>query len=210
MKAKRKEKSEEQKQPLQENSELKELHEQIDNLQREKEELFERLQRVSADYANFQKRAPKQIADSIAYEKENIIKTLIPALDNFEHTLQNAHSVENVDDIIKGVRIIYDQMLDILKSHGVEQIKAAGEKFDPTLHQAMLQRAEADKEIGIVLEEFQKGYKLNGRVIRPSKVIVNKLQSEQAVQQPPEEQTGLPEEVGDLQEQKDDETTDTE
>jgi molecular chaperone GrpE len=210
MKPRRKEKSEEQKELSPKDSELKELDEKIDALQKEKDELFGRLQRVSADYANYQKRSAKQIADTIAYEKEKIIKTLLPVLDNFEHTLQNIDSAENADDIVKGVRIIYDQMLDTLKLHDVEQIKATGEKFDPALHQAILQRAEADKEIDIVLEEFQKGYKLNGRVIRPSKVIVNKLQSEQAVQQPPEEQTALPEEAGDLQEQKDDETTDTE
>ncbi len=118
--------------------------------------LFAQYQRVSADYANFQKRVPKQIADTICYEKEKIIKTLLPALDNFEHTLQNTDSVENADVFVKGVRIIYDQMLDILKSHGVEQIKAPGENFDPALHEAMMQKTEPEKENNIVLEEFQK------------------------------------------------------
>jgi len=150
------------------------LGEQIAELQKEKEELFAQLQRVSADYANYQKRAPKQIADMVAYEKEKIIRTLLPALDNFEHTLQNAESAEEVESFARGVKIVYDQMLDILKSHGVEVIEAVGEKFDPALHQAMMQREEADKGEGAVLEEFQKGYTLNGRVIRPSKVIVNK------------------------------------
>ena len=164
-------------------NDLDKLRQQIDNLQKEKDELFGKLQRVSADYANFQKRVPKQIADTICYEREKIIKTLLPALDNFEHTLQNAHSAENVDVLIKGVQIIYDQMLDILKSHGVEQIKALGEKFEPALHQAMMQQAKPEQEENIVLEEFQKGYKLNGRVIRPTKVIVNKLPSEETTQQ---------------------------
>ena len=151
--------------------------------------LHEKLLRVSADYANFQKRAPKQISDTIAYEKEKIIKTLLPALDNFEHTLQNEQSVENAEAFVKGVRIIYDQMLDILKSHGVEQIQALREKFDPALHEAMLQKAEPEQQDNLVLEEFQKGYKLNGRVIRPSKVIVNKLPAEEieeAEQEPQE------------------------
>ncbi|MHC4531414.1 MAG: nucleotide exchange factor GrpE [Planctomycetota bacterium] len=154
------------------------LEHQLAELEKEKAELFEKLQRVSADYANFQKRSVKQVTDDIAYEKEKIIKSLLPALDNFEHTLANAGSAEDVEVFVKGVRIIYDQMLDILKSHNVEQIKAAGEKFDPSLHQAMMQRAEQDKEEGTVLEEFQKGYTLNGRVIRPSKVIVNKPQEQ--------------------------------
>lgn len=163
-----------------------EFREQIDALQKEKDELFEKLQRVSADYANFQKRAPKQIADSIAYEKEMIIKTLLPALDNFEHTVQNAASAENVEVLVKGIRIIYDQMLDILKLHGVEQIKSLGEKFDPSLHRAMMKKAEEGQEEDVVLEEFQKGYKLNGRVIRPSNVVVNKFPSEDP--EPPDEE----------------------
>ena len=69
-----------------------ELRQNLEGLQKEKDELFGKLQRVSADYANFQKRVPKQIADTICYEKEKIIKSLLPALDNFEHTLQNVIS----------------------------------------------------------------------------------------------------------------------
>ena len=183
MKQKRKEKTKTENSQKETKSELEELRQTIESLQKEKDELFGKLQRVSADYANFQKRVPKQIADTICYEKERIIKTLLPALDNFEHTLQsfnfvqdkNADSAENTDVFVKGIQIIYDQMLDILKSHGVEQIKAPGEKFDPALHEAMMQKTEPEEEDNIVLEEFQKGYKLNGRVIRPSKVIVNKL-----------------------------------
>jgi len=178
MKQKRKEKPKTEDSQKAKKSELEELRQTIESLQKEKDELFEKLQRVSADYANFQKRVPKQIADTICYEKERIIKTLLPTLDNFESALgglQNADSAENADVFVKGIRIIYDQMLDILKSHGVEQIKAPGEKFDPALHEAMMQKTEPEEEDNIVLEEFQKGYKLNGRVIRPSKVIVNKL-----------------------------------
>jgi len=184
---------------------LKKLRQQLNHLEKEKNELFEKLQRVSADYANFQKRVPKQITDTIAYEKEKIIKTLLPALDNFEHTLQNANSAESLDVLVKGIQIVYDQMLDILKSHNVEQIKALGEKFDPALHQAMMQKAEPESEENIVLEEFQKGYKLNDRVLRPSKVIVNKLQPEQPAQQEQDQQHPQ-EEKADLQQLTTDES----
>jgi len=204
------EKPEEQQHSKPKDNGLKKLRQQLNNLEKEKDELFEKLQRVSADYANFQKRVPKQITDTIAYEKEKIIKTLLPALDNFEHTLQNAHSAESIDFLVKGIQIVYDQMLDILKSHGVEQIKALGEKFDPSLHQAMMQKAQSEHEENIVLEEFQKGYKLNGRVIRPTKVIVNKLKVEQAAQQQePNEQKSQQEKV-DSQEQPTNESTDVE
>jgi molecular chaperone GrpE len=174
----------------------------IESLRAERDELFAKLQRVSADYANYQKRMPKQITDSIAYEKERIIKTLLPAMDNFEHTLQNAHSAENVDVLVKGIRIIYDQMLDILKSHNVEQIKALGEQFDPAMHQAMTRQSDPDKEEDTILEEFQKGYKLSGRVIRPSKVIVNKLPEQQPCDGAKDEPSGNQE---DESEQKDSE-----
>ena len=163
-------------------AEIENLQVQVKKLQEEKEQLFGQLQRVSADYANFQKRGPKQIADSVAYEKEKVIKSILPVMDNFEHTLQNADSAEDKQVVIDGVRIIYTQMLDVLRSHNVEQIKAAGEQFDPSLHQAMMQQEDSEKQQGIILEEFQKGYTLNGRVIRPSKVIVNKANTEQQKQ----------------------------
>lgn len=162
----------------------------------------DQFQRVGADYMNFQKRVPKQISDTIAYEKELIIRSLLPALDNFEHTFQNVHTTENMDALIKGIKIIQDQLLNILKSHGVEQIKALGEKFDPTLHEAMLQKTEPEQQDNLVLEELQKGYKLNGHIIRPSRVVVNKL---------PAEEIKEAEQESDLQKQIkiDDETTDT-
>ena len=153
---------------------LHRLYEQIDKLRAEKDELFAKLQRLSADYMNYQKRSAKQISESITYEKETIIKALLPVLDNFEHTLNGAEGIEDIESLHKGVKIIYDQMLSILKSYGVEQIGSVGQKFDPSYHQAMLQRAESDKEDGIILEEFQKGYRLGEKVLRPGRVIVNK------------------------------------
>lgn len=165
----------------------------VEQLETEKAELLGQLQRVSADYANFQKRVPKQISDSVAYQKEHLIRSLLPVLDNLEHTLVNAASAEDVDILAKGVQIIHDQMLDILKSHDVEQIQALGEIFDPSRHEAMMRRSEADKEDNIVLEEFQKGYILNGRAIRPSRVIVNKHAVEQAE---PAEKAEAPDEGG--------------
>ena len=186
--------------------ELKELQQQLNDLQKEKDEVFGRLQRVSADYANYQKRVPKQISDTITYEKETIIRTLLPALDNLEHTLQSFNLIQNnntplaadVSVFVEGVQIIHNQMLDILKSHGVEQINALGETFDPAMHEAVMQKSDQDKKDNIVLDEDRKGYKLNGRVIRPSKVIVNKLTSEVQAQKT---ETGEPKDV----EQKPDE-----
>ena len=165
------------------------VHEQLqaefDALQAEKLELFETLQLVSADYANFQKRIPKQISDSVSYEKERLLKSLLPVLDNFEHTINSDHSGD-VDAMLKGIKIVHDQMLDTFKSHGVDQILAESQTFDPSQHEAMMQRTEEDKENNLILEEFQKGYTLNGRVIRPSRVIVNKSALEAEVQPLPD------------------------
>jgi molecular chaperone GrpE len=183
MKKKKSETTREQKHAKEKMDAAEKLQRRIGDLQKEKDELFAKLQRVSADYDNLQKRTAKQIADTIGYEREQIIKTILPALDNFEHSLQNASSAETIDVLLQGIQIIYDQMLDILKSHNVEQIKAIGEPFDPALHEAVMQKTEPEQEENIVLEEFQKGYTLNGRVIRPSKVIVNKLTQEQPTEQ---------------------------
>ena len=186
--------------------EIAAIRQQLESLQTERDELLGKLQRVSADYANFQKRVTKQISDTAAYEKERIIKSLLPVLDNFEHMLQKSHSAESVDVVLEGVRIIHDQMMDIFKGHGIEQIQAIDEAFDPTHHEAMMQQEDRDKEEGIVLQEFQKGYKLHGRVIRPSRVIVNKITSNETT---PGEKA--PETADDeVETRDDDETTDTE
>lgn len=155
--------------------EMEQLRKQMEELQKQKDELLAQLQRVSADYVNFQKRTPRQVADAVGYEKEKIIRTLLPVLDGFEHTLQSAAvaSAENAESFVRGIKIVHDQMLDVLKSHGVEQIKSLGEKFDPTLHEAIMQKSVNGAAENIVVEEFQKGYKINDRVMRPSRVIVS-------------------------------------
>jgi molecular chaperone GrpE len=163
--------------------EIRDLRRELDSVREEKDKLFDRLQRVYADYANFQKRVPKNIADSVAYEKERFIRLFLPVLDNLEHTLK-AHAAESKDPLVRGVEITYGQMLDILKSQGITQIQAAGEKFDPERHQAMLRRSEPDKEDDAILEEVQKGYTMNGRVLRPSRVVVNKLSAPAGAEAP--------------------------
>lgn len=192
---------------------IEELQEQTEQLKQEKDEMFAKFQRVVADYDNYQKRAPKQIADSVRYEKEKVIKSLLPMLDNFEHTLAGGESAESIEDLLKGVRIVYDQACDVLKSHDVETINALGEKFDPSLHQAMMRKQDAEYEDNIVIEEFQKGYKLGGRVIRPSKVIVNKLpeeEEEKPQEQQPEEQQQEEEKQQESQQPETDEQVESE
>jgi molecular chaperone GrpE len=163
------------------------LKQQLEALQKEKEDLFQKLQRLSADYINYQKRAPRQISDSIAYEKEVIVKSLLPALDNFDQAMTNIEKGMTLDALQKGVQIVYGHLMDILKTHGVETIDSRGKQFDPSLHQAIMQQCQPDRPDGLVIEEYQRGYKLSGRVIRPAKVIVNKLGAAAPAQPEPQE-----------------------
>ncbi len=168
------------------NKKIEKLEKQIDELTTEKQELFEQLQRVSADYANFQKRAPKQIADSVAYEKKAVLRSLLPVVDNFEHALSHASDAqgeEGLDNIIKGIQLVFDHMLDALKAHGVKRIDALDQPFDPNLHEAMMRRSEPDKEDDTVLEVYQAGYMIGEQVLRPSKVIVNKIEEEKPAEE---------------------------
>lgn len=165
------------------------VQEQLEKLQAEKDDIFERLQRVSAEFANFQKRSARQVTETIAYEKEHIIKTFLPVLDNFDHTLAHLENIKDAAEIVKGVKMVYDQFMATLKTLGVGQIPAEGEKFDPMVHQALTQRSEPDKEDMIVLEVFKKGYKLGDRVLRPAIVIVNKKQTQEPKEEKTEEET---------------------
>lgn len=166
-------------------SEVEKLQQEIEELKAQRDDFKGKWQRVCADYDNFQKRVPKQINDRVAYEVESFVKTLLPGIDNFEHALKSEQS-HDADSILKGIQIVHDHLMDIMKSNGVETIKALGEPFDPSMHQAMMQRADEEKEDGIILEEYQKGYTLKGKVVRPSMVVVNKLQNV-AVEEEPEQ-----------------------
>lgn len=165
---------------------IEELQGQAESLKKEKDDIFAKFQRVAADYDNYQKRSAKQITDSIAYEKDKTIKALLPVMDDLERVITHT---DNAEAVVKGVSIVYEHLKGVLRAQGVEQIESAGEKFDPSHHEAITQRAETDKENGVILEELQKGYKLDGRVIRASRVVVNKTPPSQAAQQPEEPET---------------------
>jgi len=174
--------------------ETEQLRQQLQALQSERDELFARLQRLSADYSNYQKRVHKQIGDAVAYEKEKLVRTLLPLCDNLEVTIKNARETANLEIIMTGVQILYDQMLDVLRSHEVEPIKTMDQRFDPLLHQALLQRSDPQREDNLILEECQKGYTLAGRVLRPSKVIVNRAPAQSSAPPPETPAPQTPEE----------------
>ena len=159
------------------NEDIAALTSQIEQLNQEKQDLFEKLQRIGADYANYQKRVPKQIADSVAYEKRVILKSLLASIDNFEIAITNLEKDGTCQKIIEGIRMAFNHMLDAFKTHGLEVIETVGSQFNPEFHEALMRRCENDKPDNVVLEEFCKGYLINGQVLRPSRVAVNQYQT---------------------------------
>ncbi|WP_121639720.1 nucleotide exchange factor GrpE [Virgibacillus sp. Bac330] len=150
-----------------------ELQSKIKALQAEKEELYQKLLRVQAEYDNFKKRTVKEREAALKYQSQDLIQELLPALDNFERALQ-VEKTEATASIIDGISMVYKQIKDALASQGAEEITAVGEEFDPNVHHAVMQIEAEDKPSNIVVEELQKGYKLKDRVIRPAMVKVNK------------------------------------
>jgi len=160
---------------------------QIEQLKAEKQEIGDKYMRLGADYANFQKRVPKQVADSVAYEKKTFLRSLLGSLDNFAHAINGADAAAKSPDAmqgwVSGIRMVHQHLLDALKAQGVEKIASVGQPFDPSIHEALTSRAEADKPDGIVLEEYQGGYSFQGQVLRPCKVIINKLPADPSAEE---------------------------
>ncbi|MBN2112371.1 nucleotide exchange factor GrpE [Candidatus Woesearchaeota archaeon] len=133
-------------------------------------ELIETLQRVQADFENYKKRVEKEKKEFTKIACSGIISEILPILDTFELALKNT---DDKEEFTKGVEMIYSQLFSTLEKIGLKPIESEGKKFDPYLHEALMQE-ESDKEEGTVIEEFQKGYLLNGKVIRHSKVKISK------------------------------------
>ena len=136
-------------------------------------DLLERLQRVSADYLNYQKRVAREMGEARQFANTELIKDLLGALDDMERALEAARANHAADDpLLSGMQLVYDKLLEVLGRHGLERIAATDEPFDPNRHEAMMQQPAPELETPTVVEELQGGYELNGRVIRPARVIV--------------------------------------
>lgn len=136
----------------------------------EEEPWADKYARLMADFQNFRKRTEKEKSDVYAFANEKIMTDLLQVVDNFERALES----ECKDDAYRdGMKMIFEQMLGILQDAGLEEIEAQGEDFDPNFHHAVMQDKNDDYDSGKVTEVLQKGYTLNGKVIRPSMVKVN-------------------------------------
>ncbi|HKZ22170.1 MAG TPA: nucleotide exchange factor GrpE [candidate division Zixibacteria bacterium] len=163
------EKSEEEEQPAQ----LGILKERLSETEKQNKELEERLIRLAAEFDNYKKRVAKEQNQLVKNANENLISKLLESLDNFSRALDSAKNSADIKSLQSGLELIYSQLMDILTKEGLEEIRAVGERFDPYLHEAVLQ-IESDQPEGTIVDEISKGYKLNGKVIRHSKVVVAK------------------------------------
>lgn len=145
----------------------------IEALQREKDALQDRLLRTAAEFDNYRKRMDRERRDLAEYAAADVIKDLLPILDNFERALQ-APATPETDAVRKGIELIHKQMLDLLKKRGVTPIEARGADFDPNFHQAVIHETSADHRDGEVMQELQRGYLLGDRLLRPAMVKVAK------------------------------------
>jgi molecular chaperone GrpE len=144
-------------------------------LKAERDDLLARLQRVSADYLNYQKRIQRDIEQAREYGNETLIRAIVPVLDDMERALEHARANHAEDDpLVAGMQLVHDKLLDTLGRFGLTVIQSAGKPFDPALHSALMQQESADVPEMTVLKEAARGYQLKGRTIRPAQVVVSK------------------------------------
>lgn len=137
------------------------------------EEMENRYLRLQADYDNSRRRSKLDLEAAQKYRVQGLASELINALDNFERALAVTTENEETKSMLQGLEMVYRSMMDALQKEGVEVIEAVGQEFDPNFHQAVMQVSDENYGSNIVVEEFQKGYKLKDRVLRPSMVKVN-------------------------------------
>lgn len=149
------------------NKSLKEKDEKIKSLE-------ERLLYLQADFENFKKIKNKERQDTLKFGNEVLIKELLPVVDNLERALEHSSKTESAKGVYDGIQIVLNEFLKVLERSGVSRIEALGKKFDPNFHEAFFQEERDDVEPETVISEHQKGYSLNGRLIRPSMVSISK------------------------------------
>jgi len=135
---------------------------------------FDKLLRLQADFDNYKKRVERDRMDFVRFANEEMIVDILKIVDDFERAVEAGKSKHDFDILYKGIEMIWNDLKEFLKQKGVKEIDAQGKPFNPHEHEAMMQEERDDHPEDHVIEEFQRGYTLNGRVIRPSKVKVAK------------------------------------
>jgi molecular chaperone GrpE len=139
--------------------------------QRERDDYLDLAQRTQADFENYRKRAAKEVAAAGERARGGFVRELLPVVDNLERALTTAHG--NEQHLAEGVRLVHSELIAVLERNGIEQFDPKGESFDPSVHEALSTRSEAGAEPGTVLDVVEKGYRANGAVLRPARVVVS-------------------------------------
>ncbi len=155
---------------------IEDLKSKLEEKEKEAAANYDKYLRAVAELENYKKRVNKEKADIIRYGKEDIIKDILPFMDSLDRALE--HEKGDIKAFKEGVALIQDQLLGCLKKHGVERIEAAGKDFDPNFHEALMQMASDQHDDNKIISEMEKGYLLNGRLLRPARVCVCKKTSE--------------------------------
>ncbi|MGQ9645835.1 MAG: nucleotide exchange factor GrpE [Thermodesulfobacteriota bacterium] len=163
-----------------EEKEIEELKKKLEEKDKEAKEYYDRLLREAADLENFKKRAAKEKEEWTKFANEDLIKAILPVIDNLERAVNHAEKVVDTGVMIEGVRLTIKQLLQTLDRFGLTPFESVGRPFDPSMHEAMLVVESDQHQPNYVVEEFQKGYLLNNRLLRPATVSVSKLPEKEA------------------------------
>jgi molecular chaperone GrpE len=144
---------------------------EIDELRQKSEEYLENMKRLQAEFENYRKRAAKEREETVQLATVRLVKELLLLADNFERALANSKNPSDSDSQSEGLKMMYWQLMDILKGEGVTEIETKC-KLDPFQHEAMTKVDDPDRSDNEIIECVQKGYKMKGKVIRPARVIV--------------------------------------
>jgi molecular chaperone GrpE len=153
------------------------LQKEIDNLNKQLLDEKDRYLRLNAEFDNARKRAIKDHEEFIKYASEKLIQEFIDVFESLERGIENAKKANNKEKLLEGMELVYKKFKVVFEKNGLTPIKALGEKFDHYRHEAMMQTLTDECEEDTILEEFAKGYILNGKVIRYSKVRVSKFET---------------------------------
>lgn len=135
--------------------------------------------RLAAEFENYKRRAQRDQSDAIRYANESLLKNLLSTIDNLERAIQSGKDAGTSGALLEGVELTHKQFLETVSKLGVRQVSSTGNLFDPTMHQAVAQVESDAAEPNTVVEEFQKGYFLHDRILRPAMVTVAKEKSDQ-------------------------------
>ncbi|MDO8847423.1 MAG: nucleotide exchange factor GrpE [Coriobacteriia bacterium] len=149
------------------------LEDELEAARREAAAHLDTAQRLQADFDNYRKRVARDAEDAAKRAGQRVISEMLPALDNLERALAHVESGGEGQQLTDGVRMVVQQVLDVFAKEGVERIDPLGQQFDPNEHQAVGQSARDDVPESTVVDMFQAGYRMHGRVLRPAAVVVS-------------------------------------